>query len=147
MSDAKLDFALLKIAAFVDAYTAILIGPNSHMIKQGDDLFVLGIGATRIPEVNVPLVTPKARLEVTFAAGAYALAKSPAEIRTVETGMAELIRQVQGVSTQTTSVRRALTKDESLFIGDPSKSPIQVGDVVVRTQDLEQYLQYLARTL
>jgi hypothetical protein len=44
-----------------------------------------------------------------------------------------------------TEERPALTKEEKLFLGDPGRRPVKIGDVVVRTKDLGRYIQHLAK--
>ncbi len=138
-------FPVLEIVSFVDAYTAILVGPHVDRVKQGERLYVLGIGFSTIPKVNVPLIAPKAELETTFAAGVYVLAKTPLREFQTDIGMnvgAAMASLMKGQHTY--AAREKITNLENLFLGDPGKEPIKLGDVVIRTQDLAQYIAFRA---
>lgn len=136
------DFPILEIASFVDAHTAVLIGPHAEDVEEGDELYVLGIGFSVIPKVDVPLMAPKAKLEATFVPGPYVLAKAPVEKIETETSAAVIRRLLEGV--QLTERRQKLTTAEQFFLGDPGKEPIKIGDIVVRASDLKNYIQYRA---
>lgn len=133
---------VLEVVAFVDATTAVLTGHRVEQLKEEDGLYVLGIGATVVPKVNVPLVAPKASLEVTFAPGPYVLARSPAEaVQVVGDFVMPAITRLLGPKTE---YRRApLTTDETQFIGHPGRGFVQIGDVVVRQSDLREYLEWM----
>ena len=124
--ESEATFPVLKISAFVDAYTAVLTGHRTNDVAQGDELYVLAVGISLIPEVNVPLVVPKVTLEATFAAGLYVLAKASYETRTVDNSLGAAIRAFQGGPTQQ-RVRPALTSAEHLFLGNPAKESLKLG--------------------
>ena len=135
---------VLEVVAFVDATTVVLTGHRVDELKEGDELYVLGIGFTVVPKVNVPLVAPKASLEVTFAPGPYVLAQSPAE--KVQVGgdiLLSATRMAEMFGGRTETRRRALTTDEKQFIGNPGKESVKVGDVAIRKRDLTQYIKYI----
>jgi hypothetical protein len=134
-------FPILEIVSFVDVTTAVLVGPHVEMLKERDELYVLGIGATKVPKANVPLISAKVTLIVTFPAGPYALAQTPIETERVPSGLAAL---VYDVGTATRRVQRPLTKEENLFLGDPGKQPVKVGDTVIRKADLIAFIKYRA---
>ena len=54
---------------------------------------------------------------------------------------AALMSEVFG---RTVEKRRPLTNDESLFLGNPGSKPVRIGDVVVPTQYLGQYIKWRA---
>ena len=132
-------FPLLEIVSFVDAETAVVVGPHSEDIKEGDDLYILGIGFSIIPQANVPLIAPKARVQATFAAGPYVLVKSPAKEVTLDL----MQKSFLGVSSSYFT-RDKLSNAEQSFLGDPGREPIKIGDTVVRVKDLAAYIKYRA---
>lgn len=135
------DFPLLEIKAFVDATTVVLVGHRTEELQEGDELYVLGIGDVNIPGTDMPLVTPKAKLEVTFPADVYALARSPAEITRVPRFLvsAALTEMMTG---QTVERREPLTKDESQFLGNPARKPVQIGDAVVPAKRIGDFIKW-----
>ncbi len=147
MSDnplAMADFPILEIAAFVDSTTAIVVGHRVAMLKEGDELYVLGIGEIDIPKAGVPLVVPKASLEVTASAGVYAVTRSPAEQTLVPSPLATYAELFERM--QTISRRNPLIKDDIQFLGNPAKAPVKIGDVVVLKDDLSKYVVWLSKT-
>lgn len=143
MSDAKTDvppFPILELVSFVDATTVILVGPRVDELRENDALYVLGIGSSVVPKTNVPLISAKARLVVTFPAGPYALARTPLETETSSAIDIALMFQTRR------STRRQLTSAEHLFLGDPGKQPVQIGDTVIRVGDLPAYIRYRAES-
>ena len=131
---------VLEITAFVDSTTAVVTGHRVEQLKIGDRLYVLGIGFTYIPKINVPLIAPKAVIEVSVAAGPYVLARTPAPDPTTAQSLmwSDLIGPVGRAATR----RPALSNDEGSFIGNPGKEPVKIGDVVVRIDDLQAYIKY-----
>lgn len=137
MSSEVPGFPVLEIKAFVDASTVVLVGPKASQLKEGDELFVVGIADTNIPGTDLPLVAPKATLVVSFPAGVYVLARTPLKIVTVD-----LISSFSTVLEK--SQRPKLTTDSSQFIGNPGNRPVQVGDAVVPSGNLADYIKWLA---
>jgi hypothetical protein len=131
------EFPVLEIKAFVDATTAVLMGHRTHELEDGEELYVLGIGDTNIPGTDIPLITPKVKLEVTFPAQVYALARSTRE----STGVNLLGSFAASMETFS---RAPLTRDESQFIGNPARRPVRVGDVVVPAKRLGEYIKWRA---
>lgn len=139
------DFPILKIVAFVDSTTVVITGHRVDDLRMGDSLYVLAIGVTYVPEANIPLIVPKAAVEVTFAPGPYVLAQAPmVEKQTTGDLAASLAAMVGG--TRTVKFRPALTTDEKSFIGNPANEPIKIGDVVVRARDVSNYIRYRFET-
>ena len=137
-----LNFPVVELVSFVDAHTAVLVGHRSELLKEGDSLYVLGESDTLVPKINLPLITPKVRLEVTFPAGPYVIAKTPLQT-SITASYNEVIRQmVEGISK--TESRPVLTKEEKLFLGDPGRRPVRIGDKAVRPKDLGEYIAHLA---
>jgi hypothetical protein len=133
-------FPLLEIVSFVDATTVVVVGPRVEELRDNDELYVLGIGKSIVPKTNVPLISSKATLVVTFPAGPYALARTPAV--TIDTG--PFGSMAISLLSKTTVSRRPLTSDEKLFLGDPGKEPVQIGDKVIRKSDLMAFIRYRA---
>ena len=138
-------FPLLEIVSFVDETTVILVGSRVDELRDGDALYILGIGRSVVPKANIPLISPKASLVVTFPAGPYALARTP---ETTTRAFSTLEALAAGLDFQraTTVTRRKLTTDERIFLGDPGKEPVRVGDPVIRKADLGAFIRYRAET-
>lgn len=135
---------VLEIVAFVDAMTAVLTGYHVDEVKEGDELYVLGIGITIVPKVNIPLVAPKASLEVTFAPGPYVLAQSRAyKVQVGDVPGATFARMAELIGPRLENRRDALTTDEKQFIGNPGKTSVTLGDLVIRKTDLAAYIKWM----
>jgi hypothetical protein len=139
----SVNFPVLEIVAISDATTLIVAGDGVGELREDEELYVLSVGQGKVPKTNAPLVFPKAKVEVTFAAGVYAIVRPPVEEFTVPSSFAA-IEAITG--NRTVRKRRPLDVDEAAMIGRPRSGPIAVGDPVVRTKDLADYIQYLART-
>jgi hypothetical protein len=137
-------FPILEIAAFVDPTTVVIVGHRVAYLKEGEELFVLGVGDINIPKTDVPLVVPKVSLEVTATAGVYAVARTPAEVTLVQNPMMTFAAEVLE-RTQSIVRRQPLTKDDIQFLGNPAKTPVKVGDIVVVKSDLSKYIEWLAK--
>jgi hypothetical protein len=133
-------FPLLEVVAFVDATTVILVGPHVEGLREGDELYVLGIGQALVPKTNIPLISPKANLVVTFPAGRYALARSPETQQKWAGAYETLVQSLSGSATTVT--RRKLTSDEGQFLGDPGKEPMRIGDQVIKKSDLGAFIRF-----
>ena len=136
-------FPVLEVASFIDATTVVLVGEHVDWLEEGEELWILAVGESTIPKAGVPLVVHKAKIEVTFPAGVYTLAKSPERTVRMQNSLADLIAQT---TTTTTTTRAKLTSDESQFTGSPAKKPVAVGDPVVRTKDVGNYIKWLAKS-
>jgi hypothetical protein len=136
------NFPLLEIASFVDSTTVVIIGHKIEDIKLDDKLYVLGIGFSIVPKTDMPLISPKAELEVTLAPGPYVLAKS--ELQQVKLRPAiESLMPGLGLTTETTALRRpALSDKKDSFLGNPGSEPVKIGDTVIRKDDLTSFATY-----
>lgn len=133
-------FPVLKVTAFVDATTVVLVGVNMDQLGEGDELYILAFGDSIVPGASVPLVAPKAHVEVTFNAGAYILARSPLE-PTLIAGLEEVVSSLAGGS-RMVSQRKRLTTDESQFLGNPARTQVKLGDIVVPVKRIADYMKW-----
>lgn len=145
-SDIKPSFPVLEVASFIDATTVVLVGEHVDELEEGEELWILAVGNSTIPKAGVPLVVHKAKLEVTFPAGLYALARTPERTVTMPGPFATMgtLGSILAQAT-TTTTRARLTNDESQFTGSPAMKPVSVGDPVVRTGDVAKYIRWLAQ--
>lgn len=130
---------VFKVVEIIDRTTIAVGGPGIEELYVGAELFVLAVGPP-VGSTGVPLVLPKAKLQVTLATPAYAIARPP--IRTVErmTGWATL---TQGEKV-TVRERPALDVDEKTMRGNPANQPIQLGDPVILVSEQDAFIVALA---
>jgi hypothetical protein len=139
------EFPVLELLAFADSTTAVLGGVGLSEIDEGDELYVLGISEANIPKLNVPLVVPKASLEVTANAGVYILAKSPKlEVLVPSPLFGGALASMLGDTVRTLE-RMDISKDREQFLGNPGRGYAKVGDVVVQKSDLAKYISWLKK--
>ena len=138
-------FPLLEVVAIADTTTLIVAGPGVDKLTDGDELYILAVGEGLVPKTNAPFVIPKGKVEVTFPAGVYAIVRTPIEEISQPSSFAA-IQYALGEATRLVSRRHPLEVDQAAMIGMPRKSPVKVGDPVVRTKDLASYIQYRAET-
>lgn len=135
----------MKIAKLLDKHNVIVSGSPDEMelLIEGTELLVLAIGAP-FDETGIPLVIPKAELEVRTHAGSYVIA-SPAEIEvSSETEPTGLMASMMFTKTRTFRKRPALNVEERSLDGNPGARPIAVGDVVIAKRDLTTFVKSLA---
>jgi hypothetical protein len=135
------DFPLLEVVAISDATTLIVAGPGVDELAENDELYVVAVGESVIPKTDAPYVVPKAKLEVTFQAGVYAIARPPVEEVTVKTST---YLALEAFTEKKVRRRPDLQVDEKQMIGAPKRGPIKIGDQVVRAGDLASFIAYLA---
>jgi len=124
---------IYQVVAILDRTTVLVAGGGIEAVSVGSDLLVLAVGAV-IPGANVPLVVPKARLEVTQNAGKYVIARPP-EIETESTWTALM------AAARSTTVRQRppLSVDEKTMLGNPGAVAVKVGDPVIRETQFREY--------
>jgi hypothetical protein len=118
---------VFTVSAILDKTTLVITGSTVKDLWAGQKLLVLAVGQ-QIPGSAVPLVVPKARVEVTVAAGAYVLARP------------ETQDVLLGFQTGLTRRRPALDVDEGSLLGNPGSGPIKVGDPVILEDSLAEYV-------
>jgi hypothetical protein len=141
-------FPLLEVASFIDATTVVVVGHRVDDLTLNDELYVLAVGNSTVPKTNVPLIVPKARLEVTFLAGVYALARSATieKVKIPGVDFEALTNPFGSLAVaKTVERRKPLTNDEKLFTGSPADgAAVVVGDTVVRADDIADYIKWRA---
>jgi hypothetical protein len=133
----------MKISQLLDKTTVVVAGEGIERLGVGDMISVLAIGP-KIHGVSVPLVIPKAELEVDAVTKYYVIARSLEYETTVDTGLAAAIA---GMTQQKVRRRDQLRVDEKQLIGNPALAPVTIGDPVVATGELSEYVDHLAATL
>jgi hypothetical protein len=80
-------------------------------------------------------------LEVTLSAGAYAIARTPVEEKQVAMfGLENILSQMKTVER-----RPPLSVNEKEMLGNPGRRLVKVGDVVVPTNNIPNYVEWLAQ--
>lgn len=140
MSD---DYEPFTIAQILDSTTIVIVGNGVESLRPEEELQIVATGLN-IPGLNVPLVVPKAHVEVSNVAGLYALARTTT-FTTQESSpnLASIGAALAGVRTVTK--RRQLDVTESQVVGNPANKPVAVGDFVIRPDDLPRLVNFLQR--
>ena len=130
---------VLKVLQILDKRTLVIGGAPGDLEYLSIDLglSVLSPPGPMVPEVNVPLVVPKADIVVTANLGHYVIAKSDVETEERPMFLSLHLREQH-------KYRPNLNVRESQAIGNPGSSEIAVGDVVIPTQELPAYIKQLA---
>ena len=133
------DVPIFKVLRILDKRTLVIGGDllDVELLSVGKSLSVLSKAGPMIPELNLPLVIPKAVVIVTANMGAYVIAQP--EEQTFDTSI------LTSMFIQKTRSRPNLNVNESLLTGNPAAVPIDIGDVVVKTDDVAAYVGKLAR--
>lgn len=130
----------MEVAEILDKTTLVITGEGVDSLQEDDELYILSAGR-HIRGTSVPLLIPKAKVVVTAPAGEYAIAQS----QTVEeTEPSPLITSARMFAPVTRRYRPALSVDEKAMIGNPARSPITIGDPVVRSDDLPNFVKRMA---
>jgi hypothetical protein len=112
------------------------------MVKVGEQLLVLAYGGKMDELGGVPLVVPKAGVEITSHAGSYVIAKPPL-ITEQEPGWSAAIA---AMGTRTVTKRPLLDVTEAAIVGNPAGRPIEPGDHVIRERDLAEFVKHLTKS-
>jgi hypothetical protein len=140
MSDPKPPKDQLFVSQILDKTTLVIAGAGVETLLEGDILLVLAKGAP-LTGTDIPVFVPKAKVEVTLAAGPYAIARPP-EVKVVHRDyFAPMLPGGERVSVE----RPTLRATESQMTGNPAFVPIGVGDPVVRPADLKTYVKSASR--
>jgi hypothetical protein len=137
---ADVPFQPMQVGQILDKTTVVIIGPGVDALKLNDELHILAVGR-EIPNLGVPLVVPKGVLFVQSVAGAYVVARTDTyEVETNQT-FGSLAILAPG---RTETRRRQLSVDETQLAGNPSNTPVSVGDPVIRPADLPRFIASLS---
>ena len=132
--------SIFKISQILDRNTVAVTGAGIDELTEGQDLIILAVGKP-LPDTVVPLVVPKAQLEVTLAAGAYVLARPPEVTERIKSNLLDMM------SRETTHrVRPDLSVADNDIGGNPARQPVRIGDIVIRKHDLKAYVQGIQGT-
>lgn len=138
------EFRPMEVAQILDKTTVVISGGGASKLKVGDTLHILAVGR-EIPMLRVPLIVPKATVNVTNVAGAYVIARTTTyEVEVDPLGTLKLsIGAALGPRRET--VRRELNVNEKELLGNPATSPVTVSDPVVAEGQLPQFIAYLQK--
>ena len=132
----------LEIVAIIDSTTVAIAGSGSHNLKENDELYILAVGRSIVPKVDLPLVAPKGKVIVTFPAGYYVLARTPVEEK-YAAGFA--ITAADIFSPRVVERRAHLNVNENEMLGNPGRHGVRVGDPVVKVDELVNYIQWYGK--
>jgi hypothetical protein len=136
-------FAPMQIGQILDKTTVVIIGPGVDKLTVNDELQILAVGR-EIPNVGVPLVVPKAHVRVYSVAGAYVVARTGTyEVEVSAGDFTTFSRTFMQPRKETR--RYELAVDEKQMVGNPSNTPVAVGDPVIKPGDLPRFLESLGR--
>jgi len=130
----------MTISQLLDKTTVVIAGNGIDQLSVGDRVSVLAIGP-KVHGLTVPLIVPKAELEVDAVTKYYVIARSPQYETLVDTGIGAALA---GMTKQKVLRRDQLRIDEKELIGNPALASITVGDPVVPTGELSEFVDYLA---
>jgi hypothetical protein len=130
----------MQIGQILDKTTVVVIGPGVEGLKINDDIQILAVGK-EIPNLAVPLIVPKAALKVQSTAGAYVVARTSTYDVEIDPGAPW--RSVFDTGKRTETRRHQLTVDEGQMVGNPSNTPVAVGDPVIKPGDLARFIAFL----
>lgn len=131
----------LKVVKILDKKTLMIAGPGVGKLAIGQTIVILGVGKP-IPELGgLPVVVPKARVDVTLNAGAYVVAESQEYQQEVNPFELSLI------GSRRVTKSDPLNVDEKSVIGNPAVKPIAEGDPAVPEGELTAYVTQLAERL
>ena len=128
----------MKVAEILDKTTLVISGEGVELLLEDDEIYILSVGR-EIRDSKVTLIVPKAKVVVTAAAGAYAIARSQL-VEVIEDPMRTLTLMMP----RKRQVRPALSVDEDAMVGNPGRSPIAIGDPVVKSDDLPDLVKRMA---
>jgi hypothetical protein len=139
-------FQPMKVAQILDKTTVVITGDSVPSLSTGDRLWILAVGR-EIPGVGLPLVVAKAAVEVTSIPGPYLVARTPTyEEETPSNPLYGTLGSLGSQSkTKTITRRQVLTVEEKELIGNPSNTPVTVGDPVIRPADLQSFVASLRK--
>jgi hypothetical protein len=130
------DVAMMRVSEILDRTTIVIAGEGVESLTIGTELQVLAVGRP-LKGIGVPLLVPKANVEVTSVAGVYAIARSPVYTEQKSTLVTDLF-------SRSVTKRDALNVDESNLLGNPASAPIAKGDPVVRPNQLAELVKALS---
>lgn len=135
----------MKIAKLLDKQNVVVSGTPQELgsLFEGAGLLVLAIGAP-FDETGIPLVVPKAALEVRTHAGSYVIASPPEVQVSSETEPTGAIASILMTRTRTVRTRPPLNVEERAIDGNPGARPIAVGDPVIQRNDLATFVKSLS---
>lgn len=137
------EYEPFTIAQILDTTTLVIVGTGVGALRKDEELQIVATGLN-IPGLNVPLVVPKAYVEVANVAGLYAIARTTT-FTTQETPSSLAALGAALGAARTVTKRRQLDVNESQVIGNPANKPVAVGDFVIRPEDLPLLVNYLQR--
>jgi len=132
------EIPVFEVTTIADSTTIVIVGDGIDQLKDGEQLYILAVGEGVVPKTTAPFVMPKATVEVTFAAGVYAVVRPPTETQELPNAFSSFAVNL-GLPKSTTT-RPKLNVDEKQTTGMPSRQ-IKVGDAVIRVKDLAQYIK------
>ncbi len=128
------EIQVLKVLKLLDRQTVLIGGGDLSRFQEGTEVDVLAVGSPLQEVEGVPLVIPKARLEVTSNAGAYLVA-SPVVTTSDETDVFSTVYRTRKVRR-----REPLNVAETDLAGNPAGRPIVVGDPVIEAGKLQDFV-------
>lgn len=133
-------FPLLQVSEILDKTTLVVVGSGIDSLREGETLVVVAVGAP-VGSTGVPLVVPKAKLEVTSVLSQYAIVRPEAE-EVEERPISTMLAMTAGRKYWR---RPALDVDEKDLRGNPARTNIARGDPVLRLSDVKAYSAFLGR--
>jgi hypothetical protein len=130
------DVPMMRVSDILDRTTLVIAGPGVEKLTVGEELHIFAVGK-EISGLGIPLVVPKATVEVTSVAGVYAIARSPEYTEKVSAFALDMFGR-------TVSKRDALNVDEKSLKGNPGSAPIRPGDPAVQLSKLPELVKALA---
>lgn len=140
------DFSPWRVLQILDRFTVVIAGKRMDQLHVGTELEIVAVQG-EIASLSLPLVVPKAQVQVSAHHKVYAIAKTVEEHReeTVKTGA--LYSAIMGETQRTSyrTVRPALRVKDSQVTGNPGDLPVAVGDYVVKTDELGDLVEFLSK--
>jgi hypothetical protein len=140
VAEAK-SFLPMQVGQILDHTTVVVTGPGVAGLAPGQDLEILAVGR-EIPNLGVPLVVSKATVEVESVAGLYLVARTKTSETEVSNSPSLPLIGTES-STRAVTRREQLTVEDQNLVGNPARTPVRVGDPVIRPEDLPQFIKHL----